>query len=163
MGIYLKLRGMKRSDIEIRCVKILSEQPDLIANPLVVQMRDYLISLIEKSEKRYEENDKFDGSWKEFVLLFNSITGKNIKPKTANVKAKKQLNALLGIYSIEDLGRAVSACWESAKGNSWAAGITPEYMTRPDKFETWYNQSQRNAVNISNQNKNPNAKYFAKN
>ena len=153
---------MKRSEIELRCVKILSAQPELISNPLVVEMRDYLITLLEKCERRYEDNDKFEGNWRDFVLLFNQITGRQVKTKTANVKAKKQLSKLLEIYTLEEIGVAINTCWDAARGNQWAAGITPEYITRPEKFDMWYNQSQKKKVVTNNQVYNPNAKYYEK-
>jgi uncharacterized phage protein (TIGR02220 family) len=71
-------------------------------------------------------------------MVFNKITGK--KMKVMNDKAKKQFKARLRDgYSKQDIIKAIKNCFDDDFHVANPKYLTPEFISRPDKFEKYVN------------------------
>jgi uncharacterized phage protein (TIGR02220 family) len=76
------------------------------------------------------------------LVFFNKVTGKNLK--VINSKAKSQFNARIKDgYSKQDISRAISNCFNDPYHKENPKYLTPEFISRPDKFEKYVD-----AVNV---------------
>jgi uncharacterized phage protein (TIGR02220 family) len=90
------------------------------------------------SDEPIKESDK-EIRYKELLDGFNLITGRALR--SIGPKAKRQLNALIKDgYSVGDVLRAIDYC----NSNEWFRNpahrkyLTPEYITRMDKFQVYF-------------------------
>lgn len=96
-------------------------------------------------EKPKQTNKKY--IHQDFLDRFNQATGK--KHRVLPDKAKRQLNARLKDgYTVDDVIAAASVCskddWHKRKKLKY---LTPEFITRPDKFEVYF-QPQEEEDNV---------------
>ncbi len=75
-----------------------------------------------------------------FIKDFNIITGKKIR--VAQDKFKRQYNKLLKDYSAKEIMQAVQNCKMDSYHQQNPQFLTPEFITRPDKFEKYFNANQ---------------------
>jgi len=93
-----------------------------------------LVKLVGK-EKEIERIIEEDNIYIEFLNIFKTITGKS-KIKSIDNKTKKQLSELLKSYDMKDIALAISnATKDSYHIETEHKYITPEFITRPDKFQ----------------------------
>lgn len=79
-----------------------------------------------------------DIDFQSLLLVFNRITGK--KMKVMNDKAKKQFRARLRDgYSKQDIMKAIKNCFDDDFHKANPKYLTPEFISRPDKFEKYVN------------------------
>lgn len=79
-----------------------------------------------------------DIDFQSLLLVFNKITGK--KMKVMNDKAKKQFRARLRDgYSKQDIMKAIKNCFDDDFHKANPKYLTPEFISRPDKFEKYVN------------------------
>lgn len=79
-----------------------------------------------------------DIDFQSLLLVFNKITGK--KMKVMNEKAKKQFRARLRDgYSKQDIMKAIKNCFDDDFHKANPKYLTPEFISRPDKFEKYVN------------------------
>lgn len=84
-----------------------------------------------------------DIDFQSLLLVFNKITGK--KMKVINEKAKKQFRARLREgYSKQDIMKAIKNCFEDDFHKVNPKYLTPEFISRPDKFEKYVNADSPN-------------------
>jgi uncharacterized phage protein (TIGR02220 family) len=84
-----------------------------------------------------------DIDFQSLLLVFNKITGK--KMKVINEKAKKQFRARLREgYSKQDIMKAIKNCFEDDFHKANPKYLTPEFISRPDKFEKYVNADSPN-------------------
>ena len=71
----------------------------------------------------------------EFLELFKSVSGKK-RIKVIDDKTKRQLKTLLISYTMSDIETAIkNACADQYHIDTKLKYITPEFITRPDKFQ----------------------------
>ncbi|WP_296683513.1 helix-turn-helix domain-containing protein [Flavobacterium sp.] len=79
-----------------------------------------------------------DIDFQSLLLVFNKITGK--KMKVMNEKAKKQFRARLRDgYSKQEIMKAIKNCFDDDFHKANPKYLTPEFISRPDKFEKYVN------------------------
>ena len=70
------------------------------------------------------------------LVFFNKVTGKNLR--VINSKAKSQFNARIRDgYSKQDISRAILNCFNDPYHKENPKYLTPEFISRPDKFEKY--------------------------
>jgi hypothetical protein len=88
-----------------------------------------------KVNKNKETINKEQEIINEFLELFKKITGK-LRIRVVDEKTKKQLIELLKSYSMQDIEIAIkNACNDQYHKESKLKYITPEFITRADKFQ----------------------------
>jgi uncharacterized phage protein (TIGR02220 family) len=95
-----------------------------------------------KNADNDNDNDNDINSIDFIALLsfFNKITGKKIR--VIGTKAKRQFNARLKEgYTKEDVGRAIVNCFNDPYHKENTHFLTPEFISRSDKFEKYLNVS----------------------
>lgn len=90
--------------------------------------------------KRLTKNTRNEFVFIEFIEMFNLATGKNYK---GDSKTERQFNARVKDYGKDDFIMAISNANEHL-GNDYIHYLTPEYITRENKFNTWLNYSAEN-------------------
>jgi uncharacterized phage protein (TIGR02220 family) len=79
-----------------------------------------------------------DIDFQSLLMVFNKITGK--KMKVMNDKAKKQFRSRLRDgYSKQDIMSAIKNCFDDEFHKANPKYLTPEFISRPDKFEKYVN------------------------
>jgi uncharacterized phage protein (TIGR02220 family) len=79
------------------------------------------------------------------LVFFNKTTGKNLK--VINSKAKSQFNARLKEgYEKQDISRAIINCFNDPFHKENPKYLTPEFISRPDKFEKYYNLTEKKQI-----------------
>lgn len=72
------------------------------------------------------------------LVFFNKVTGKNLK--VINSKAKSQFKSRIKDgYDKKDISRAIINCYNDPFHKENTKYLTPEFISRPDKFEKYYN------------------------
>lgn len=72
------------------------------------------------------------------LRMFNTITGKGLK--VINEKARKQFRARLKDgYTKQDIVKAIKNCFDDDFHKANPKYLTPEFISRPDKFEKYVN------------------------
>lgn len=89
-----------------------------------------------------------DIDFNSLLTWFNKLTGKNIR--VINDKARKQFRARLKEgYTKKDILEAVKNCFNDDYHKANPKFLTPEFISRPDKFEKYLNSK----TTVSNENK----------
>lgn len=96
-------------------------------------------------KERFKDNNNItinsntdDIDFQSLLLVFNKITGK--KMKVMNEKAKKQFRARLRDgYSKQEIMKAIKNCFDDDFHKANPKYLTPEFISRPDKFEKYVN------------------------
>jgi uncharacterized phage protein (TIGR02220 family) len=135
--ISTKMKVNKSSGcIESRDVKILSKGYDLLGT------------------KPYLDNDIVEVSnndYKGFIDLFNSITLKKFR---GDKKSKRQFNArITEKYSLKDFKKAIYNCYDDEFHKKNPNYLTPEFITREDKFQKYLNTKVVKRTTIVGENK----------
>ncbi len=97
--------------------------------------------------KSLHKDTNFDTMWEAFIKqIYIPITGKNrTKTTTISEKTKKNFNKILKAgYTSNDFKTALKNAMKCETLD--IKYITPEYITRPDKFEHWLNVSDNKEI-----------------
>jgi len=90
-----------------------------------------------KQKGSYKDKDKYKDKYKEFIGIFNTITGRDFK---GDQKSKSQFNARLDEgFNLENLDTAIKNCFNDKYHIENRKYLTPEFITRSDKFQKFYN------------------------
>jgi uncharacterized phage protein (TIGR02220 family) len=90
----------------------------------------------ENKEKK-EKKVKLNPEYAQFIELFNLRTGKKFKGDT---KSRNQFEILLSTgYSLRDIEKATINCFEDEYHQKNPNYLTPEFITREDKLEKYFN------------------------
>lgn len=104
-------------------------------------MKEKIIKILQKAKTHEEAAEKIhllynpvgEIDFKSFLEWFNKVTGKKIR--NIDQKAKGQLMARLGEgYSKNDIATAVRNCLKDPYHQENRHYLTPEFISRPDKF-----------------------------
>jgi uncharacterized phage protein (TIGR02220 family) len=77
------------------------------------------------------------------LVFFNKVTGKNLK--TISPKSKSQFNARIKDgYEKQDISKAIINCFNDPYHKENPKYLTPEFISRPDKFEKYANAVAKN-------------------
>lgn len=100
-----------------------------------------------KIQKRKKINLSSDENYIKFISWFNEYVGKKLnktcKYQPVNGKTYRQFNDLIGIYG-DDFGNCAAQALSKALKDEWMVKndykwLTPEFFTRVDKFERYFN------------------------
>ena len=95
-----------------------------------------------KDEKEDKNTEKID--FDSLLMLFNKITNKGFK--VINSKARKQFNDRLKEgYSKSDILKAIQNCSNDDYHKANPKYLTPEFISRPDKFDKYLLSDNKNA------------------
>lgn len=103
------------------------------------------------NKKTYSSSDGINTNidWDVFLDFFNEKTGKEgrSKFKTINDKAKRGfLKILKAGYDKKDIARAIINCKNNDYHKENPHHLTPEFISRMDKFEKYFNVQQKKLV-----------------
>lgn len=97
--------------------------------------------------KKRKSNLSSDDNYIKFISWFNEYVGKKLnktcKYQPVNGKTYRQFNDLIGIYG-DDFGNCAAQALSKALKDEWMVKndykwLTPEFFTRVDKFERYFN------------------------
>ncbi len=81
-----------------------------------------------------------DFSFEDFISMFNEITGKNFR---GDKKTERQFNARSNDFTKSDFDVTIRNAYIGMT-KDYANYLTPEYITRDNKFNQWLNSSLNN-------------------
>ena len=92
---------------------------------------------ITKKEKSLNKKERV------FLNSFNQITGKNFKDLDRTTRI--QITSLLNYYTQEEIKIAIKNCVKDKYHKNNPRYLTPEFITRPDKFNIYLNATLDNS------------------
>lgn len=109
----------------------------------IIERRIYIVGTftinLNKDSVETKENKNEDAiDYKSLLEFFNRVTKKNIR--VINDKAKRQFNARIKEgYTKTDIAKAIVNCYNDEYHKSNPKYLTPEFISRADKFEKYLN------------------------
>jgi len=90
-----------------------------------------------KQTTNKQQTNNNSKEYKELIIMFNNITGRNFKGAE---KSKKQFNARLKEgFSLDDFRLAITNCFNDEYHRNNPKYLTPEFITRSEKLQQYMN------------------------